>query len=64
MRTKFTMRKTDPKPSKSVNEDLDVKEIKLSMQKVAEATKLLPPVPKKPKLVKKEPGLSGEVGQS
>ena len=61
MRTKFTMRKTDPKPSKSNDENLDLKEIKLSMKKVQEATKLLPPVPKKPKLVKKEPEAVPEV---
>ena len=58
MRNKFTMRKADPKSKKSVaNENLDVEEIMLDREKVEAATKLLPPVPKKPKLIKKEPGV-------
>ena len=51
------MRKSDPKPRKNTNENLDVQEIMLNREKVEAATKLLPPVPKKPKLVKQEPKL-------
>ena len=51
------MRKSDPKPRKSTNENLDLQEIKLNREKVEAATKLLPPVPKKLKLVKQEPNL-------
>ena len=55
MKTKLNMRKTDPpKVKKSNNENLDETEIKLNREKVAAATKLLPPVPKKQKLSKKD----------
>ena len=54
MKNKFTMRKSDPKVRKTNDENLDLKEIQLDREKVAAATKLLPPVPKKPKLIKKE----------
>lgn len=57
MKNKYTMRKSDPKPRKNTNENLDVQEIMLNREKVEAATKLLPPVPKKPKLVKQEPKL-------
>ena len=53
MTTKLNMRKTDPKPKKS-SPNLDYVEIKLDQEKVEAATKLLPPVPKKPKLIKQE----------
>ena len=52
MRTKFNMRKTDPKVKKA--ENLDLMEITLDRKKVEEATKLLPPVPKKLKTIKEE----------
>ena len=55
MKTKLNMRKSDPPKVKKIdNENLDETEIKLNREKVVAATKLLPPVPKKQKLSKKE----------
>ena len=53
MRTKLNMRKSEPKVKKS-SENLDLVEIKLQREKVEAATKLLPPVPKKPRTIKQE----------
>ena len=61
MRTKLNMRKSEPKPKKKVSDDLDIIEIQLNRSKVEAATKLLPPVPKKLKRIKTEPGCSVRV---
>ena len=58
MRTKLNMRKSEPKPKKKMSENLDLIEIQLDRSKVEAATKLLPPVPKKIKMIKMEPGVS------
>ena len=52
------MRKSEPKQKKKVSENLDLIEIQLNRNKVEAATKLLPPVPKKLKRIKIEPGCS------